>query len=409
MGITHHEHAHATIQTIVNFLLLRGNIGKPGAGAVPVRGHSNVQGNRTMGATGKVPERLLDNMERVFRTRVQRTAGFDAVDTARALLDGRLRGLLALGGNFAVAIPDGPRVREALSRCELTVHVATKLNRTHLHPGRNGLLLPSLGRTDIDARSNAVQVISVEDSMSMTHASGGIKTPISSDMMGEPAIVCGIGAALAARDCCGRTIPWTSFADDYASIRDAIERCLDGVTAGFSDYNARLEQPGGFHLANPAAHRQWQTPSGKAEFRVHAVPRDARRHRAARAHADALTLMTVRSHEQFNTTVYSFDDRYRGIFGSRHVIFMNADDIAARGLVDGDLVDIEAITDDGVQREVREFRVVRYAIPRGNTAAYFPEATPLLAIDAVSTHTATPAYKEIPVRVRKCQTRDCLP
>jgi len=404
MGITHHENAHATVQTIINFLLLRGNIGKAGAGAVPVRGHSNVQGNRTMGATGKVSDRYLDNMERVFATRLQRRAGFDAIDTARGLIDRRIKGFLALGGNYGVAAPDSPRLLAALSRCELTVHIATKLNRTHLYPGKVGLLLPSLGRTDIDARSDAVQLISVEDSMSMTHTSGGIKNPISHDMKGEPAIVCGIGAALSDVQHREAHIPWQTYADDYAQIRDAIEVCLDGVTQGFADYNNKVMQPGGFHLINQASLRQWKTPSGKAEFRVHAVATDTRRHRAVQANPSALTLMTVRSHDQFNTTVYSNNDRYRGIFGGRHVIFMNADDIAERGLSDGDYVDIEAIADDGVRRVVKEFRVVKYDIPRGNAATYFPEATPLIAVDLVSTHTATPAYKEIPVVVHRIAT-----
>jgi molybdopterin-dependent oxidoreductase alpha subunit len=401
MGITHHEHAHATVQTIINFLLLRGNIGKPGAGAVPVRGHSNVQGNRSMGATGNMPAHFLDNLEQVFDVTVPRTPGFDAIDTAKGLLTKRIKGFLGLGGNYGVAAPDSERLLDALHDSELTVHIATKLNRTHLYPGAVGLLLPSLGRTDIDARSDAVQVITVEDSMSMTHASGGIKTPISDEMRGEPAIVCGIGAALFEHKNIRGTIAWREFADDYAQIREKIEQCVEGVTQGFADYNNKLAQPGGFHLINQASVRHWKTPSGKAEFRVHDVATDSRRHRAQRSHPQALTLMTVRSHDQFNTTVYSQNDRYRGIFGGRHVIFMNADDIASRGLQDGECVDIEAIADDGVERIVRGFRIVKYDIPVGNAATYFPEATPLIALDLVSTHTATPAYKEIPVLLHK--------
>ncbi|MET0379476.1 MAG: FdhF/YdeP family oxidoreductase, partial [Spongiibacteraceae bacterium] len=310
MGITHHENAHATVQGIVNLLLLKGNIGKPGAGAVPVRGHSNVQGNRSMGATGKVPESFLDNMERVFSVAVQRQPGLDAVGTVRGLLAGEIKALLALGGNFGVASPDSPRLLDALHRSELTVHIATKLNRTHLFPGTVGLLLPSLGRTDIDARSAAVQVITVEDSMSMTHASGGIKKPISDEMMGEPAIVSGIGAALSALSKSQDRIAWDEFADDYAQIRERIENCLDGVVKGFEDYNEKIAQPGGFHLCNDASLRRWQTPSGRAEFRVHAVTLDGPIHRARRKNPQTLALMTVRSHDQFNTTVYSLNDRY---------------------------------------------------------------------------------------------------
>lgn len=410
MGITHHENAHATVQTIVDLLLLKGNIGKPGAGAVPVRGHSNVQGNRSMGATGKVSTIFLDNMEKVFRAPVHRPAGLDAIGTIRGLFDGSIRGLLGLGGNFGVAAPDSARLLTALQRAELTVHIATKLNRTHLFPGKTGLLLPSLGRTDIDARSNAVkghavkelavQVISVEDSMSMTHASGGIKKPLSDDMMGEPAIVCGIGAALADANKTEDTIGWRAFADDYSLIRDRIEACMKGVTSGFTDYNDKLLQPGGFHLVNFAAERRWKTPSGRAEFRVHAVTTDGPIHRARIREPLALALMTIRSHDQFNTTVYSLNDRYRGIFGGRNIILMNADDMAERQLAAGAAVDIETVSDDGIQRVVHDFRVVEYEIPRGCTAAYFPEATPLVPVGLVSTHTATPAYKEIPVVVR---------
>lgn len=401
MGITHHENAHATIQSIVNLLLLKGNIGKPGAGAVPVRGHSNVQGNRSMGATGKVSETFLANLEQVFQVPMQHSAGLDAIGTIRGLLDHSISGFLGLGGNFGVAAPDSPRLLDALRRTRLTVHIATKLNRTHLFPGQVGLLLPSLGRTDIDARSNAVQVISVEDSMSMTHASGGIKKPISPDMMGEPAIVCGIGAALAQAAGKADTIGWRAFADDYALIRDRIEACVEGVIHGFDDYNAKLERPSGFHLVNDAALRRWKTASGRAEFRVHALAVEGSLHRARARHPQVLALMTIRSHDQFNTTVYTTNDRYRGIFGSRDIVLMNAGDIEERGLEDGDVVEIETVAFDGVKRAIAGFRVVQYDIPRGCAAAYFPEATPLVPIDLVAPLTATPAYKEIPVLIKR--------
>jgi molybdopterin-dependent oxidoreductase alpha subunit len=401
MGITHHENAHASVQTIIDLLLLKGNIGKPGAGAVPVRGHSNVQGNRSMGATGNVSKAFLDNLEKVFRVPVHRPAGLDAVGTIRGLLDCTIRGFLGLGGNFGVAAPDSPRLLEALQRTELTVHIATKLNRTHLFPGKVGLLLPSLGRTDIDARSDAVQVISVEDSMSMTHASGGIKKPLSDDMMGEPAIVCGIGAALNDTSGTEDTIGWRAFAADYSLIRDRIEACVEGVASGFTGYNDKLLQPGGFHLVNYAAERRWKTASGRAEFRIHAVAADGPVHRARIKEPLALALMTIRSHDQFNTTVYSLNDRYRGIFGGRNIILMNADDMTERKLETGAAVDIETVSDDGIERAVRDFQVVEYDIPRGCAAAYFPEATPLMPVGLVSTRTGTPAYKEIPVVVRR--------
>ncbi|HET8707461.1 MAG TPA: molybdopterin dinucleotide binding domain-containing protein, partial [Pseudomonadales bacterium] len=351
---------------------------------------------RSMGATGKVPERFLQNMEAVFNVKVQRQPGYDAVATIHALLGQQLKGFLALGGNFAVAAPDSPRILAALSNAELTVHIATKLNRTHLYPGQVGLLLPTLGRTDVDARKSGLQLISVEDSMSMTHASSGIKAPLSADMMGEPAIVCGIGNALSSR-----SIPWCEFAENYALVRDKIESCMKGVLEGFDHYNEKLAQPGGFHLPNQAAERRWKTVSGKAEFKVHALPQDSALQRAQRANPDVLALMTVRSHDQFNTTVYSLDDRYRGIFGIRTVVFMNASDMAARDLVDGALVDIEAVSNDGIERKVSGFRVVEYDIPAGCVAAYFPEATALVPVGLVSKQTLTPAFKEIPVLISK--------
>ena len=391
MGITHHEQAVATVQTIVNFLLFKGNLGRPGAGAVPVRGHSNVQGNRTMGATGKVPPHFLDRLEAVFGVPVQRKSGRDAVGVARGLLAGEIRGFLALGGNFGVAIPDGPRVRQALEECDLTLSVATKLNRTHLHPGRLGLLLPALGRTDRDRD----EVVTVEDSMSMTHASRGIQEPVSPAMRGEPALVCTLGEALLPH-----AAPWQAMAADYRHIRSRIEACLEGVFEGFDDYEAKLGRPGGFWLPNAAARRQWNTGSGKAEFRVHPIA-EGPVHRARRREGpDVLALMTVRSHDQFNTTVYGQDDRYRGIFGGRRVLFIHPDDLARRGLRDGDRVDIEGLAEDGVERRVTGFRAVAYDIPPGCVAAYFPEATPLMALSLAAAHTATPAYKEIPVLVR---------
>jgi molybdopterin-dependent oxidoreductase alpha subunit len=400
MGITHHEHAVATIQTIVDLLLLKGNIGKPGAGAMPVRGHSNVQGNRTVGATGRVPPRFLDNLESAFGVTLQREPGRDARRTAEGLLDGSIRAFLALGGNFAVAAPDSPRLQRALSSCELTVHVATKLNRSHLHPGRVGLLLPALGRSDVDRRGGGVQVITVEDSTSMTHASQGIQSPLSPEMCGEPALVCGLGRALL-----GDAMGWREMAEDYGLIRDKMEACLDGVFDGFDGYNQKIHKAGGFHLRNAAAERRWMTPTGKAQFRVHPIPQEGPVHRARRiAGGQVLTLMTLRAHDQFNTTVYSPDDRYRGVFGGRRVIFMNPDDMADRGLGDGERVDVETVAEDGIERKLEGFRLVAYAIPRGCAAAYFPEATPLVPLSLASHHTATPVYKEVPVLVRRTGT-----
>ncbi len=404
MGITHHPAAVATVQQIVNLLLLRGQIGMAGAGALPVRGHSNVQGDRTMGATSKVVAQWLDNLEATFPgLQVTRTAGRDAVGVIHGLFDGSTRALFTLGGNFGVAAPDAPRVLDALSNTRLTVHIATKLNRTHCYPGEIGLLLPTLGRTDIDQRGGHLQIISTEDSMSNVRASRGRQTPLSDQQMSEPAIVAHIGAQLAVH---GRAhaanVPWLALADDYAQIRELIERCQREVTAGFEDYNRKLAEQGRFHLPNSATQRRWRTASGKAEFRVHPLLTDGPVQRArARLGDQVLTLMTLRSHDQFNTTVYGYDDRYRDVYGDRRVLFLHAADAQARGLSAGDRVDIEAISDDGIARRVDNFRVVFQDIARGCAAAYFPEASALVALDNCSAQTRTPAYKEVPVLIQR--------
>ncbi|HRG49810.1 MAG TPA: FdhF/YdeP family oxidoreductase [Pseudomonadales bacterium] len=398
MGITHHENGVHTIQTLMNLLLLRGNIGRAGAGAVPVRGHSNVQGDRTMGATSMVSERWLDNMSTVFpQASITRAAGLDAGQLMPKMFKGEVRAFFTLGGNFGTAAPDSVRVLDGLSRCRFTLHIATKLNRTHCYPGEVGLLLPTLGRTDIDLRSGTAQVVSVEDSMSNVRASRGVQAPLSSNMMSEPAIVANLGAALAPDS----GIPWLAMADDYSLIRNAIEQCQRGLVDDFSDYNRKIHEQGRFTLTNTARLRQWKTASGKAEFRVHPLRTHGPVERARIKHGnEVLTLMTVRSHDQFNTTVYGQDDRYRGVFGGRNVLFISQEDLQKRGLQDGDLVDLHSCGDgDEAARVVKGFKVVRYSIPAGCVAAYFPEATPLLHASSLSEYTRTPAYKEIPVLV----------
>ncbi|NQD36753.1 FdhF/YdeP family oxidoreductase [Permianibacter sp. IMCC34836] len=397
MGITHHEHAVATIQHIVNLLLLRGNIGKPGAGALPVRGHSNVQGDRTMGATSSVSVQFLDNLEAAFPdAKLCREAGLNAAAVINGLLAGEIRALLSLGGNFGVAAPDSPRVLAALEKCRLTVHIATKLNRTHCHPGEIGLLLPTLGRTDIDTRQGAVQFVTTEDSMSVVRRSRGVQAPIDDAMqISEPAIVANIGAQLAPH---ARSIPWLELANDYARIREFIEQGQRGVTAGFEQFNQRITSDGRVQLPNRAAQRRFVTASGKAEFRVHPLPKENAVQLARQRHGDSvLALMTLRSHDQFNTTVYTNNDRYRGVFGDRRVLLIHADDLNRRGLFPGDQVDIEAVSNDGIVRRVSRFTTVAYDIPRGCVAAYFPEASALLAAGIHSTQTQTPAYKDVPV------------
>jgi molybdopterin-dependent oxidoreductase alpha subunit len=397
MGLTHHPDAVATIQQVVNLLLLRGNIGRTGAGAMPVRGHSNVQGDRTMGATSQVTDAWLDNIEDTFPgVRLCRDAGRDAAGVIDGLFDGNVRALLSLGGNFGVAAPDAPRVLAALERCRFTLHIATKLNRTHCHPGEIGLLLPTLGRTDRDLRPGGEQCISTEDSSSTVRASRGVQAPISELQRSEPAIVAELAQAIGSAP----NVPWREFADDYAAIRDRIERCQSGVTEGFERYNDRLLQDGRFMLPNAASNRQWNTANGKARFMTHALHDDTPLQQARLAHGDAvLTLMTMRAHDQFNTTVYSGDDRYRGVEGDRRVVFLNAEDLAKRGLRDGDRVDIECLVDDGHERRVEGFTARVWDIPPGCCAAYYPEASGLIAASVYSAGSRTPLYKEMPVRV----------
>ena len=397
MGLTHHPEAVATIQQVTNLLLLRGNIGRPGAGAMPVRGHSNVQGDRTMGATSTVTTAWLDNLESAFPgVRLCRDAGRDAAGVIDGLFDRQVQALLTLGGNFGVAAPDSPRVLAALERCRFTLHIATKLNRTHCHPGEVSLLLPTLGRTDRDLRPGGEQCVSTEDSSSTVRASRGVQAPISDAQRSEPAIVAQLAQALG----CAPTVPWAEFADDYDAIRDRIEQCQRGVTAGFERYNDKLASDGRFALPNAAAQRQWRTQSGKAQFLAHPLRDDSPVAQARKRYGDAvLTLMTIRAHDQFNTTVYSADDRYRGVSGDRRVVFLHADDLAARGLRDGDRIDIETLVDDGHVRRATAFTARVWDIPRGCAAAYYPEASGLIASSTYSSHTRTPLYKEMPVRV----------
>lgn len=401
MGITHHEDSVATVQTIINLLLLRGNIGKPGAGAVPVRGHSNVQGDRTMGCTFKVPTRWLDNLDAYFPgMKVSRKIGLDAIGVIEGLAAGSVKGFLGLGGNFGCAAPDSWRVFTDLSKTELTVHIATKFNRSHCYPGKVGLVLPCLGRTDEDVRAGKEQLVTVEDSMSMVHSSQGIQPPLSPFIMSEPAICSGLGQAIVG----GEHVNWMALADDYNLIRNAIESCQQGVFDGFEGYNARITQKGGFWLTNWAAKRIWKTASEKAEFKVHPVRLDGPIERAILREGNrVLALMTIRSHDQFNTTVYGQDDRYRGVFGGRHVLFANPLDIARLGFADGDYVDIRTCSEDSIVREVKGLRLIAFAIPEGCVGAYFPEASPLTPAGLHSRKTRTPAYKEIPVILSHAQ------
>jgi len=392
MGITQHQHSVATIQMINNLLLLRGNMGRTGAGACPVRGHSNVQGDRTMGIWEKPPASLLDRLRDVFGFEPPRAPGVDTVEAIKLMLAGRGKVFVALGGNFAAATPDTYETWRGLRQCDLTVHVATKLNRSHLVHGREALILPCLGRTEIDVQAAGPQGVTVEDSMSMVHISLGINPPASEHLLSEPAIVARMAAAtLGARS----KTPWLWLVEDYDRIRDRIEAVFDD----FFDFNQRIRNPGGFRLRNTASERVWATAPGKAMFCTHAVPQDTPVHRARARQLDKVvfTLLTTRSHDQYNTTIYGMDDRYRGVFGQRRVVFINPADIGQLGLKDGDWVDLHTAWSDGVERRADRFKLVAYDIPRGNVAAYYPETNPLVPLSSTAIAAGTPTSKSIPV------------
>jgi molybdopterin-dependent oxidoreductase alpha subunit len=389
MGLTQHRSSSSTVQQLVNLLLLKGNIGRPGAGICPLRGHSNVQGDRTVGIWEKPSAAFLDSMDKVFAFKSPREHGHTVVETIAAMEAGETKVFVGLGGNFAVAAPDPTRTFAAIQKAGLTVHIATKLNRTHLLHGGESLLLPCLGRTEIDLQAGVRQAVTVEDSMSMVHASRGLNTPASDQLKSEPAIVAGIGAALFGPD---DIVDWPGLAADYDKIRDLIEAVFPEA---FANYNERVRQPGGFRLPVPPSDRVWKTPSGKAQFLAHRHDgQDARR-----GQADVLLLTTLRSHDQYNTTIYGQNDRYRGVFGRRDVVFAHPDDIAARGLKAGDRIDLMAAFDDTGRRAVRGFTLVEREIPRGCLAAYYPETNVLVALEDHDRRSGTPAYKSVPVRL----------
>ncbi len=389
MGLTQHRGSSSTVQQLVNLLLLKGNIGRKGAGICPLRGHSNVQGDRTVGVWEKPSAAFLDSMDQVFGFKSPRAHGHTVVETIEAMEAGRTKVFIGLGGNFAVAAPDPVRTFAAIGKVDLTVHIATKPNRTHLLHGRQSLLLPCLGRTEIDLQASGRQAVTVEDSMSMVHASRGLNAPASDQLKSEPAIIAGIGAALFGP---GDIVDWQGLVGDYDRIRDLIEAVFPQA---FADYNSRVRQPGGFRLPVPPSERVWKTPSGKAQFLIHR--RDGLDPR--RGDPRVLLLTTLRSHDQYNTTIYGQNDRYRGVFGRRDVIFANPDDIAEHGLAPGDAVDLAAAFDTEGARVVRGFTIVARDIPRGCLAAYYPETNVLVALNDHDLRSGTPAYKSAPVRL----------
>ena len=392
MGITQHRHGTENVQQIANLLLLRGNIGRQGAGICPLRGHSNVQGDRTVGITEIPSDALLDSIERVFGIVPPRRPGHGAVETVRAMQEGRSKALVCLGGNLPVAMSDPEAAFAGMRQLDLAVHVATKLNRSHLAIAKETFILPCLGRTEIDLQESGVQSVTVEDSMSMVHASRGGLQPASEHLRSEPAIVAGIALATLP----DTKVDWTWLIADYARIRDKIE----AVYPDFVDYNERIQTPGGFRLPVGASHRSWLTPSGKANFLVCPGVGEA----AATSVSHLLVLTTIRSHDQYNTTIYGLNDRYRGITGRRDVVFMNARDLEARGLVHGDLVDVEVAGADGrapdKTRLLKGMTAVGHDIALGTVAAYYPEANGLIALSDHDERSGTPSYKSIAVLVR---------
>ena len=385
MGLTQHKNAVANVQEVVNFVLMRGMIGEAGAGLCCVRGHSNVQGDRTMGIWERMPDDWLDRLGREFGFDPPRSVGFDTVEAIKAMADGRAKVFFALGGNFLSATPDTRFTARALQNCRLTVHVSTKLNRAHLVTGEEALILPCLGRTEIDSEAGGPQFVSVEDSMCKVHASQGNLPPASPELRSEVAIIAGLARATLGRRA---DVDWEALASNYDGIRDHISR----VVPGFADFNPAIRNPNGFYLPNPARERRFPTPSGRAHFTIHAIPR----HDLA---PGQFLMMTIRSHDQFNTTIYAQDDRYRGVFHGRRVVFLNAEDIAEAGFAQGQLVDITSHF-EGEERSAPRFVVVPYAIPRRCAAAYYPETNVLVPVRSVADGSNTPTSKSVVITLR---------
>jgi len=386
MGLTQHKNAVNTIKEIVNLLLLKGSIGKPGAGTCPVRGHSNVQGDRTMGIYEKPSQKFLGAIEKNFDFSPPLAHGYDVVDSIKAMHEGRAKVFFAMGGNFLSATPDTHYTANALRKCKLTVHVSTKLNRSHLVHGEEALILPTLGRSDKDLSGGVAQFVSCENSMGVIQSSKGILEPVSDKLMSEPTIVCRLAkATLGSRS----KIDWDKYEQQYDRIRDDIERTIPG----FENYNQRVRKPGGFYLPNCNRDGNFETASQKAQFNVaHFVDPQLKE--------DEFMMMTIRSHDQFNTTIYGLDDRYRGIYNERRVILMNARDIRTSSLKDGEAVDLYNF-ENGVERVAKNFLVIEYPIPQKCTATYFPETNVLVPITSVADKSNTPVSKGVRIKIKR--------
>jgi len=385
MGLTQHKNAVANIQEIVNLMLLRGQLGKPGAGLCPVRGHSNVQGDRTMGIWERPTAEFLNRLSEEFDFEPPRRDGYDTVHAIQAMHDGNAKLFFALGGNFLSATPDTEYTAEALRRCHLTVHVSTKLNRAHLITGKQALILPCLGRTEVDVQSSGPQFVSTENSMAVVETSQGKLEPASEHLLSEPAIVAGVAkATLDSRT----TMDWDALISNYDLIRNHIEH----VVPGFENYNERVRKPDRFYLPNPIRNREFKTRDGRAHFTVHPLPQIP-------LQSDQFLMMTMRSHDQFNTTIYGLDDRYRGIRNGRRVVFLNPEDIKLAGFHDGQMVDLISHF-ESEERIARRFTIVPYSIPRRCAATYFPEANVLVPVRYFADKSHTPASKSVVISIR---------
>lgn len=386
MGLTQHKNAVTTIQEVVNLLLLKGSIGKPGAGVCPVRGHSNVQGDRTMGIYEKPSQQLLESIKKTFHFTPPTKYGYDVVRGIHAMHREKAHVFFAMGGNFLSASPDTHYTAEALRKCILTVQVSTKLNRSHLITGEEAIILPTLGRSDKDISNGKEQFVSCENSMGVIQMSKGVLEPVSTNLLSEVAIVCRLALATLAK----RTVvDWNAFSNDYDNIRHAIEKTIPG----FDNYNVRVRKFGGFYLPNSARELHFPTKTAKANFQI-------AHYSSIQLKEDELLMMTIRSHDQFNTTIYGLDDHYRGIHHERRVVLMNKKDIERHGLKSGDIVDlINQYT--GVERVARKFIIVAYSIPERCVATYFPEANVLVPVNSVANKSITPTSKSVIIRIRK--------
>jgi len=395
MGMTQHRHGVENVQMLVNLLLLRGNLGKPGAGICPVRGHSNVQGQRTVGITEDPAKVPVDKIEQLFGFTVPQGKGTSTVDACAGVIDGSIKAFIGLGGNFLRAVPDTQRIEPAWAALELHVEVATKLNRTHLVPGKRAWLLPCLGRIELDSQDGVVQTYSTEDSTGCVHGWKGTSAPAGEHLRSEVAIIAGLAEATLE----GRTtIPWGAWRRDYALVRQAISQAYPEM---FHDMETRMWEPGGFHRPLPASQRQWRTDSGKAQFTAPRSLDEDSDVAVSPQRRDVLRLMTIRSNDQFNTTVYGYDDRFRGVKGTRSVIFLNPNDVARLGLAAGDWVRLRTAVEPEVRREVGPFQIIAYDIPAGCAAAYYPECNALVPLWHHAERSKVPAAKSVPITLHR--------